>query len=288
LTPAAAPESQDRIPEVVQPLDLERAVPRPIRLPADPSTVVLQWDHGQTSSGTPSSTLLIRTDGSVQVESFDVMSRERVTRNAQLNAAQMQELLEFVIREEKFFEFESEEVKRSIQSEYQYDVPSRGSSDTTYTRLFCRTADQSHEVQWEQLGTAEVFFGHLPQVQQLCAVEARLRNLSAILQAGGIERVQEVTALLNPQLRKFYPSQRAMTAAELRFVTPAREGSATQYSFSRGDKYRGPEYFAVTILVNEQGVLSFVSVVPNPSQRPPVCPRWPEPSCLEDGGHDLP
>src|SRR5262249_11221802 len=114
--------------------------------------------------------------------------------------------------------------------------------------------DRDHEVQWDQLGNALFLFPEVERLEQLTAVERRLRHLGHVLWAGGPERVEAVLARANALLQTFYqrhPGLPLLTVDELHGLARLPDGG-TRFSFLRPGR-GGRKLFGATVDVHDAG-----------------------------------
>jgi RNA polymerase sigma factor (sigma-70 family) len=151
-----------------------------IRLPADPSAIVLRMERCLQSAAEPVFALTIHADGRVVAEVRDDSSGSApadMTKSAQdgagadnpktgklkvlegkLSTQDLQELLRFAIQDQAFFDFDAATVKAAISNNYASgDVADLTDGTTTCFRV--QTRDRGHEVKWPGLAKAALRLG---------------------------------------------------------------------------------------------------------------------------------
>jgi hypothetical protein len=257
----------------------------PVPLPPEPDAVVVRLEATDEPSGRLLHRLTIRADGRAEAVVMPPAGPESPA-GGRLAAAELQDLLRFVVRDQEFFAFDAGAVDRDLRRGYEYDGRLDSPSDRATTRIRLRTADREHEVGWSQLGSAVVLFHGEVRLRQLGRVERRLRNVLLVLAAGGPGRVGPVADWLTDRLRLSYPDLAPFTAADLSEYAPAADGSGARFAFSRGDKFDpAGHYFAAAVLAPGRGPPALVSVIPRSSRAPPTAARhWCLPPRPAEGG----
>jgi RNA polymerase sigma factor (sigma-70 family) len=261
-----------------------------IELPQDPQTVVLRFARSDQNPAKPGFALTIRAGGDAELETSKLINGSAETKlfAGKLSDQELQDLFQFILHQEEFFAFDAGRVAQRLKDEYDYDGALPSPYDTANTEIQVQTAHQEHSVRWQQLASTAVFFPDAEQIQQLTEIEKRLSHVMAILKTGGTQQAQVVTDRVNAHLKQSYPRVWPLSLGDLSQTEDGNDPASMTYTYSRGDKYRGPAYFSVTLNVPKEGDPRIVSVIPGPSRGPPVQPRRPyPPSCLDDDFFDL-
>jgi RNA polymerase sigma factor (sigma-70 family) len=289
LRPAVVAQPPPPEPERAPARRAAAGPPAIIRLPADADALVLRMDRAVDAAAGPGMALTVYADGRVVAEfpdgllslaATDLTEYAKARANAagpaggpgpqkgqvldgSLSAAELQEVLQFALHDQEFFEFDPAAVKAAIRDKYQSDGNVSDSTDDTTTGLRIRTADRDHEVRWSRLSKAAWDFPQVERLLQLHAVDQRLSQVFYVLLAGGPERVETVVAKTNGLVRFGYPSAPWLTAADLFKVTPSPDGSQVEFVFSRNkdNKVRNP-LFEVAVAVPRLGEPTLGYVIP--------------------------
>jgi RNA polymerase sigma factor (sigma-70 family) len=255
-----------------------------LRLPADPNAVVVRMERCVPSSSRPAMSLTITADGRVVAQLPDgslspapteLTGHVRAQRaeapkttvlRGKLRGRDLEDLLRFVLHEQEFFDVDPAALKAGIWERYQSDGIVFDSTDSTTTTYRIRTADRSHELSWTRLGKSAWDFPDMKRLFQLYAVDRRLQQVVYVLIAGGPERVEAAAAKMNELAQpsyRLYPTAPRLTAADLFCVTRSRNGSGTQFTFSRIKEgtVRSP-LFEIAINVPQHGEPSVDYVIP--------------------------
>lgn len=263
-----------------------------IRLPTDANAVVLRMDRSVDSSPGPGMVLTIYADGRVVAEIPDGLAslspidltryardhvrapdagkrseaQRRKVIEGRISAGELQEILRFALREQKFFELDPDAVRAAIRDNYKSDGRVSDSTDATTTGFRIRTADHDHEVQWFRLTKAAWDFPRVEGLLQLHALDRRLSRVFYVLLAGGPERVAAAVAKANELVLPYYrlyPDIPPLTTADLFMVTPFADGSGMRFTFSHNkDKLVRNPLFEVSLDVPEQGEPRLCYVIP--------------------------
>jgi RNA polymerase sigma factor (sigma-70 family) len=260
-----------------------------VRLPADPSAVVLRMDRSVDSSAVPGTKVMVFADGRVVAEVPDglvSLSAQELTQyvrgrpqganerqapkikvlEGKLTALELDELMRFVVQDQDFLAFDPAAVKAAIWEEYKSDGSVPDANDATTTEFFAQTAQSKHQVSWSRLDRSLWNFPKVQSLRRLRGLELRLAHVYYVLLAGGPERVAEVVGRMERLLVFYYlnhPNAPRLTAADLCNVVPAADESAIRYEFSRQkDTFDFKPLFAATIVVPRQGEPFLYSLIP--------------------------
>jgi len=259
---------------------------RTVLLPADPNAIILKAEITDSSREKPSTVVTVHTDGRVTAivtQTSDGIS-QAVRLEDRLSPDDVQDLMQFVVHDQEFLDFDLTRVLSALQAEYEFDGVIPDQNNTSTTTLFARTADREHEVTLDKLGSAAVFFRESRRVRQLVAVDTRLRSLLNVLKAGGINNVNRMAEAVNRLLGPTFARQANFTAADLFSTAPLTNTAGTRYVFSRGYKYGGEHYFCVFLDVPDVGEPHISQVTPGPSHTAPALKRREgyTPRCFEE------
>jgi len=206
---------------------LEAQGRKPIRLPEDPSAVVIllevkdrtpyPWLQCQLQG--PFLTVLA--DGSFRtIEPFCEASGFE----GKLTAAELQDVLHFIIGEQQFFGLDPKGSYKPSRPDNLRIVTDHGR--TTYVQI--QTADRRHET--------TAYWGQVPgPVDEIKRVETRLRRLVAEKKAGK-ERLMQALAVVNQFLKREYPDVMPFTTEDLLEFHDALWGelvTSTRLTFQR-------------------------------------------------------
>jgi RNA polymerase sigma factor (sigma-70 family) len=288
---ADAPGTDGDQPNSVGPVWLRRAdttAPgKPgLRLPSDPNAIVVHMERFVASAAAPGMVLTICADGRAVAELPDGLlsaaptdltryaararapgsaARKTKVLRGRLRAREVEELLQFAVHDQEFFDFDPAAVKAAIQEQYRSDGKVSDPTDATTTGFRVRTADRSHEVKWSRLAKSAWDFPRVQRLLQLYALDRRLQQIVYVLVAGGPERVEAVAERMNELARPYYcryPAVPWLTAADLFRVTPSEDGSRMRFTFcrNRDGTLRTPR-FEVGIDVPQRGEPALAYVI---------------------------
>ncbi len=146
----------------------------PILLPKDAATVVLildyhsAWEHNWMPRKTPDPYLAIYADGRlVATKPYD--SDKKIENK--ISVEKLQELLQFCIYENKFFEIDG------TKMEYPFKPWEKKIFDANTTRIRIKTADKEHEIRCYGLEYYAKLYPADQQIRQLHNVDRQLHQL---------------------------------------------------------------------------------------------------------------
>ena len=202
------------------------------QLPKDPKAIVIEFDYAGGFTPPPKNNkpnLTITADGTVTANNR--FSGDSAT--MRLSPAEVQELLAFIITENKFLEYDPAKVEQAVEDVTRKNGPVPQVADAPSTVVKVRTADKEHKASYYALGMAANQFKEIKPLQQLHAIEYRLGRLQAITWAGGPKVVDEYLKLVNEKLKAEYPDVAPLTRDEFRYARTI-DGTMTAM-FSRPD-----------------------------------------------------
>src|SRR5262249_54305994 len=150
--------------------------------------------------------------------------------------------------DEEFFTIDSEEVA----AEYAF-LGKYARADSPETVLCIQTAERRHEVRWPCFGSDPSQTPPVKRLEQVYAVDLRIRHLFCLHLAGGPEGVGPVRKGVNEQLRRYYRTVPPLTVRELGGVAPATDTSPERFWFWRGAPLAAQPEFWVQVDVPQNG-----------------------------------
>ncbi len=199
-------------------------------LPKDPEAVILVYDE-QSGFGlprqNPGAVLTILRDGTVQMP--DVFGNGRSFKG-KLDEQEVQELLRFVIGEQKFFDYDMEQVKAAMKkAESEREIPQI--ADAPVQVFEVNIADRAHRVSHYALGMAR----STPDIEPLprvWAIKKRLRGVMNQTRVGGRKGVEKLLESANRELKRQLPDIQPFTVEEFAGAYTRNDGVNTA-TFSR-------------------------------------------------------
>lgn len=205
------------------------------KLPKNPKAVVISfdWAGGFTPPRKSNAPVLsILRDGTVNMPDRFGLSKD-VT--GKISQRELQELLAFAIKTNKFFEYDPAKVKKKIEIESKKRPFIPRIADAPSSVIFIQIAGKSHKVSHYALAFAASQFKTIKELQQLYAIEKRLRRLMDVTRLGGPTGVKAMLTLANAELKKKYPKVKPLTMEDLQSTGIDRNGSK-RVSFHRSGK----------------------------------------------------
>jgi len=203
-------------------------------LPQDPDAIVLSLDF-QGGYGprrrNPAPYLEVRADGGLRAPDRTGGKQDL---HGKLSPKELQELLEFVVDEERIFDFDSGRVLAAMREAKGDAFPViMDAADTVVT---VRLEGRRKVV---RLNALEYYARVCPKVAELQRFEAVRRRLGAILcvvQLGGDAKAAALLVRVNASLAAKWPDQEPLGTGDLSSVRLARDGSRTAWLQRRGPK----------------------------------------------------
>ncbi len=215
-----------------------------VDLPKDPQAVVLSYDevggYGpvRTRKGPYLSVLA---DGTVKVLPLQKGARDL---ELKLTAAELQELMRFVVEKHRFFEFDEKKTMAAMGQKGAIIM------DAASTVIAVKTRDKAKQVRFYALTWAARQHPKVRALQDLSAIGQRLVNLMAVVRAGGKAKATALLALANAELRKAHPKVKPLALGDL-VSTGRRADGSLVLSFHR---YEGPgRYTSASVRQPEKG-----------------------------------
>jgi len=159
-----------------------------------------------------------------------------------ITAPELQELLRFIIDENKFFEYDKAKVAAKIKDA---SKPKKGPNgvvefqpriaDAATTEIYVKADGKENEASRYALG---MMFGpqkNIEELKQLVAIKNRLQRVMVVAHAGGPVEVAKIVKQANMYLKKKYPTAKPFDKSHLTSAAVRADGSKFYY-FSRYKK----------------------------------------------------
>jgi hypothetical protein len=173
-------------------------------LPVDPSVPIITLNYIGGLTELPrqniNPVLTIRADGSVTIS--DALGRTKDIETS-ISAEEVQELLRFSLKEQRFLDFNSGDTLQAIAAHNALCGRFMKVEEGATTVIHIRTADLEHEGRFTSLGVfAETYPGVKP-LHELWAIEKKLNRFMEEMKAGGKDSVEtaaeQATSFLKQQ-----------------------------------------------------------------------------------------
>lgn len=207
---------------------------QPIALPDSATAEVISLDFkgGYTPPRLKNSpTLSILADGTVLIPDNYGQSQNL---KSKITPDELQELLSFIIDDQKFFDFNAKSVEKQVKESQKPKKAKDGSTVVTLTPVVAdapttvikvQTKNQKHEAQWYALSMAAGQHKDIPELARLREVELKLQRLMTIAHAGGSEEVAKQLKLVNDRVAAEHPDAPKLTADHLISASKLEDGS---------------------------------------------------------------
>jgi len=206
-----------------------------VDLPRDPKAVVLSYDEvgGYTSVRTRKEPYVsVLADGTVKVRPFRAGAKDI---EGKLGAAELAELMRFVVEKHRFFEFDEKKVKAAMGQGNVIIM------DASAAVISVKVREKSKKVRFYALTYAARQHRKVRGLQDLSAIQQRLVSLMAIVRAGGKEKAAAFLTLANAALRKNHPQVKPLTVGDL--VSTSKHPDASL--ILRFHRYEGPGRYTI-------------------------------------------
>jgi RNA polymerase sigma factor (sigma-70 family) len=242
--------------------------PRFITLPREPKVQVLNWKKENMVTTETEQSVTVLADGSLQLHWLDKETGKTTDRELKLPAQEWQELLQFMVHDKHFFQFDAKSEWNKLLKEYEFEGDLRDPNDVWKTAIELQLPGKKHEVEWDQLSSTEAWFHEHASIRELSALSQRMANYIVVERAGGRQAVEPICSELNRQLRPYYSHKRPFTTFDLVSYQPATDAKPAGYSFSVGCKFIEPDSYSANCII-ENGKAKYTTSIPGPSEKPP-------------------
>lgn len=207
-----------------------------VALPDNPEAVVIRLDYLSartplTLSGGPF--LEIRAGGRMTVRDR-YLPNGSGTREGRLTGKELQELLRFILDEQRFHAGIGAEIERAIAAhEAQHGELDwiLGGADTV---IEVDVPGRKARLKRYALGFFDEEISKIAPLKRAYAVARRLHRLASLVRAGGAKGLAPALEAVNAELLRKHPAQKALTSSHLRDVRLLREGGH-RLAFDRGE-----------------------------------------------------
>lgn len=228
-------------------INQDETVPPKIKFHTDPQQAVITMDvTGGFRAPTPSDfqrqpTLQVFGDGRIVC---GTQSPNRQSHEGRLTPDQLQQLVEWLVREEKFLEISSAQITQELEG-YQSLM-----ADGPTTTIKIQLTEHAHE---HSVYTLKQTARDLPDasgLQTLARIEARLRSVKQLGDIGSQEILDSALAMVNKHLEQELPDANPWTAEQLRTIQRGPNGGLV-LTFSRAKSISGDGYTLMSKLTRE-------------------------------------
>ncbi len=185
-----------------------------LELPLDGDVVVLELAYRDAGSRTPKTVVAVHADGSVVVPDADGAG----DMHGRLAPTQLTSLLQEIVEEASVFELESDQIQQEVRDAADRSGRPWRVSDPALMLIRIRLRTREHEVRCPSVEIWHERFPGVESVARLCGVRRRLENVRAIVQVGGWDNAEELSELVNQELRRAFPEATPVTTSDLLMV----------------------------------------------------------------------
>lgn len=196
------------------------AIVKGYALPKDKDAAVVTFD---VRGGSPflrinhEPTLTVLADGRVRVPACYPGQKSF---EGQLTQAELQELLEFILGKQKFFEYDPKKVEAKLAAKFRAAAPVVGGA-VRYVRV--QTEGKTHEATLSGPGCD--MHRDIEELQQLSAVTFRLEKLRFFVMLGGTPKMKEYLEKANEKLKATHPTAAPLDLTHVKSAVYRDDGS---------------------------------------------------------------
>jgi len=209
------------------------------QLPTDPKATVISLNY-RGGFGPPriddSPTLSILADGTVVMPATH---ENRPALKEKISQAQLQELLKFMIDEQKIFQVTQESIAKQIQKERDAMAAQAGGlvaiariADAATVEIYVQADGKEHEVSHYPSGMNESKIDHLVRFN---AVRQHLQKFMSMTQLGGEQAVAKWLSQINQELKAQFPKVKPFTMDDFQSGGKSADGRI-YVSFNRSTR----------------------------------------------------
>lgn len=167
-------------------------------LPDDPRAIVLQMQHVDSQGRVQETVLTVRRDGSFH----DGDAEHPGDVKGRLQEPELLELMREIIDDQQMLEMTTASLSRQVQSEARRTGKDSHIQLAVDVVIRIGLADRMHVVQFTSPGLLRTRYPAIKDMNRLCAVQHRLRNIVATAQVGGKDEAARLAALATEELRR--------------------------------------------------------------------------------------
>lgn len=167
----------------------------------------------------------------------------------QIDQVQVQQLLNFVVEKNHFFDIDVTTIQKQIREERNKTGRLFAMADAAETVIKVCSGKKQKQVKFYALAHAAKQFPEIAALQQLHAIEQELQRIATWLRMGGDEGTQSVLSLVNDHLAKKHPDVKPLTLKNLSTAVVDPDGNLTIYFSRRGFKPSDTGMRNMTVIV---------------------------------------
>jgi hypothetical protein len=194
----------------------------PYDLPDDPQTIVLALTFEEATDAAPATPAVqVRADGRVIVPAGAGGGRALY---GKLTAEELQQLLREIVETQQFLQCDSDVIATAVERAGRRSGRDWRIQNAATTVIRLQLEDTEHKVRGN---AAELLLERFPEVDdlaRLCAVQRRLQNVRAVVEAGGAEEAQRLAELATDELRQGSVTGPEVTSRDLLHVRDSGDG----------------------------------------------------------------
>ena len=157
----------------------------------------------------------------------------------QVSHMQVQQLLDFIVEENHFFDIDVTAIQRQIREEQNKTGRLFAIADAGESIIRVCSGKHQKEVKFYALSHAARQFPEISALQRLYAIEQEIKRMATWVRIGGDEGAQSVLALVNGYLSRKHPDIEPLTLENLSGAVTDPGGNLTVYFSRRGFEQPG-------------------------------------------------
>jgi len=178
-------------------------------LPEEPTAAIVELRKGDTEI------VRMETDGTIRLRNGTTSA----------SADQIQELLRFIIEDQRFFEIDQQALKLAVHQANSRYGSAIAVMDGNTTRVAVRLRDRGHAVEQYALEFSAQRYSAVPALQRLAAVERAIVRFVAIAHLGGESTALRMLRAANDELYAQYPEVELLTMDDLATAGTRKDGA---------------------------------------------------------------
>jgi hypothetical protein len=153
-----------------------------------------------------------------------------------LSREQVQELMRFIVNDQKFFTINSADIRAAIDAENRRTRTGMAVADAADTFVRVKTADKESDLRFNAVSVFARWYPTIQELKQFSAVETRLRFLFEESRAGGRQAVEAALAEANTYLKQQNPTLAALAVENYLRTLESPDGrKSMQFLRDEGD-----------------------------------------------------
>ena len=166
----------------------------------------------------------------------------------QLSPIQIQQLLDFIIGQNGFFDIDAPAIQLQIRKQQNTNGRIFSIADAGESIIRVCSGKNQKEVKFYALSHAAKQFPEIQVLQQLHAIEQELKRTASWIRMGGDKGANAILAAANEHLMRNHPDIELLTLENLSTAVTGADGKLTVYFSRRGFAEQGPHMRNISVI----------------------------------------